>query len=84
MQPSTAEYWHIGAITMRLGKVIRPTRSGSNNLGPVIFGSCERGFHDKRTEDPLSTIGPCFMCPWSTQRRTATGFARSSGARSVV
>src|SRR3990170_417816 len=33
MQPSSAEYWHIGEITTRLGRVMPPTWIGSNNLG---------------------------------------------------
>src|SRR5215475_10761509 len=31
MQPSTAEYWHIGAMTMRLANSRAPTRSGVNS-----------------------------------------------------
>jgi hypothetical protein len=30
--PSSAEYWHIGAMTMRLGKVSGPMFNGSNNF----------------------------------------------------
>src|SRR3990172_2871701 len=33
MQPSSAEYWHIGAITTRLGRVMPPIWIGSNSLG---------------------------------------------------
>src|ERR1700741_655579 len=36
MQPSDAEYWHIGAITMRFASVRPPMRKGSNNFGPVM------------------------------------------------
>src|SRR6266446_5729094 len=31
MQPLTAEYWHIGAMTIRLANSRAPTRSGVNN-----------------------------------------------------
>src|SRR3974390_469068 len=32
MQPLTAEYWHIGAMTMRLANSRAPTRNGLNSL----------------------------------------------------
>src|SRR5690242_9265752 len=40
MQPSSAEYWHIGAITIRLGSLIDPRSNGSNSLliGLTRFG----------------------------------------------
>src|ERR1700757_2161528 len=31
MQPLAAEYWHIGAMTIRLGNSTAPTRSGVNS-----------------------------------------------------
>jgi hypothetical protein len=31
MQPSTAEYWHIGAMTIRLANSRLPTRNGVNS-----------------------------------------------------
>jgi len=31
MQPSTAEYWHMGAMTMRFASARSPTRKGVNN-----------------------------------------------------
>src|SRR5512147_670404 len=33
MQPSSAEYWHMGAMTTRLGRVTPPIWIGSNSLG---------------------------------------------------
>src|SRR5580700_2984900 len=36
MQPSTAEYWHIGAMTIRLASVSEPMRKGSNSFGLLI------------------------------------------------
>src|SRR5712692_4804444 len=33
MQPSSAEYWHIGDTTMRLGSVTLPRRIGVNSSG---------------------------------------------------
>src|SRR5262245_59908014 len=33
MQPSSAEYWHIGETTMRLGSVMPPSSSGAKSLG---------------------------------------------------
>src|SRR5690606_310643 len=39
MQPSTAEYWHIGAMTIRLLRRRSPTSRGSKSFGPVILPS---------------------------------------------
>lgn len=36
MQPSSAEYWHMGAITMRLGRWSPPTETGVNSLAALI------------------------------------------------
>jgi len=36
MQPLFAEYWHIGAMTIRLASVRLPTWSGSNSFGPLM------------------------------------------------
>src|SRR6516164_4471486 len=37
MQPLTAEYWHIGAMTMRLANSRAPTRNGLNSaLIPIL------------------------------------------------
>src|SRR5450756_3156292 len=36
MHPSTAEYWHIGAMTMRLRSSRPPTRSGVNNFALLM------------------------------------------------
>src|SRR3954468_15139895 len=33
MQPSRAEYWHMGETTMRLGRVMPPSWIGVNSLG---------------------------------------------------
>src|SRR5258706_13210166 len=33
MEPSSAEYWHIGETTTRLGSVMPPSWMGSNSLG---------------------------------------------------
>src|SRR5437762_1184846 len=33
MQPSSAEYWHIGETTMRLGRVTPPSWMGVKSLG---------------------------------------------------
>src|SRR6266850_8296262 len=33
MRPCSAEYWHIGDTTMRLGSVMPPSRIGVNSLG---------------------------------------------------
>src|SRR3954454_21741678 len=33
MQPSRAEYWHMGETTMRLGRVMPPSSIGVNSLG---------------------------------------------------
>src|SRR5258706_2477731 len=33
MEPSSAEYWHIGEMTTRLGSVMPPSWMGSNSLG---------------------------------------------------
>src|SRR5687768_11046409 len=33
VEPSSAEYWHIGEMTTRLGSVIPPIWRGSNSLG---------------------------------------------------
>src|SRR5882672_7320656 len=33
MRPCSAEYWHIGDTTMRLGSVTPPSRIGVNSLG---------------------------------------------------
>src|SRR5258706_10345352 len=33
IEPSSAEYWHIGEITTRLGSVMPPSWIGSNSLG---------------------------------------------------
>ena len=33
MQPSSAEYWHIGETTMRLGSVMPPSWMGVKSLG---------------------------------------------------
>jgi hypothetical protein len=37
MQPSTAEYWHIGAMTMRLASERRSTWNGERSLDAMIF-----------------------------------------------
>jgi len=37
MQPSMAEYWHMGAITMRLVNWRAPTRNGVNSVLIVDF-----------------------------------------------
>jgi hypothetical protein len=45
MQPSTAEYWHIGAMTMRFARVTLPTMIGVNSFAIVMDRSAgERGF----------------------------------------
>src|ERR1700731_4355388 len=45
MQPLTAEYWHIGAMTMRLGNSRVPTRSGVNSaLMPISPFLCGTGW----------------------------------------
>jgi hypothetical protein len=36
MHTSAAEYWHIGAMTMRLASVTPPTARGVNNLGRTL------------------------------------------------
>src|SRR5450759_3956196 len=36
MHPSMAEYWHIGAMTMRLRSSRPPTRSGVNNFALLM------------------------------------------------
>src|SRR5215212_8420352 len=36
MQPSTAEYWHIGAMTMRLASDSPPARSGVKRWGGAM------------------------------------------------
>ncbi len=36
IQPSTAEYWHIGAITIRFASSTSPTRKGVNSRAPLI------------------------------------------------
>src|SRR5678816_2206445 len=33
MQPSSAEYWHMGEMTMRFGSVMPPTSIGVNSSG---------------------------------------------------
>jgi hypothetical protein len=38
MQPSSAEYWRIGAITMGLARFRAPTCIGANSLAEVIKG----------------------------------------------
>src|SRR3954453_20666227 len=38
MHPSWAEYWHIGAITMRLASSRSPIRKGENSLARVMGG----------------------------------------------
>src|SRR4051812_10276846 len=41
MQPSTAEYWHIGAITIRLASLILPTWNGVKSLAMISLSpSC--------------------------------------------
>src|SRR5579863_3039207 len=42
MQPLTAEYWHIGAMTMRLRSERPPTFNGSNRQGPLMDASSAR------------------------------------------
>ena len=37
MQPSTAEYWHIGAMTMRLRNCLLRMVSGVNKAGWAII-----------------------------------------------
>src|SRR3954447_20662716 len=38
MRPSWAEYWHMGAITMRLASSRSPIRRGENSLARVMGG----------------------------------------------
>src|SRR5258706_14999568 len=44
IEPSSAEYWHIGEMTTRLGSVMPPSWIGSNSLGcgkgDSFFGEC--------------------------------------------
>src|SRR4051794_14714509 len=41
MQPSTAEYWHIGAITILLASLILPTWNGVKSLAMISLSpSC--------------------------------------------
>src|SRR6185503_6277007 len=44
MLPSSAEYWHIGETTMRLGSVMPPSSIGVNSSGRFNLDSllCER------------------------------------------
>src|SRR3954466_7261710 len=49
MQPSLAEYWHIGATTMRLGSVTPPSWMGVKSLGSGKLDS----FFQERLADRL-------------------------------
>ncbi len=39
MLPSSAEYWHIGETTIRLGKVIPPRRIGVKSFAVMSYGA---------------------------------------------
>src|SRR5829696_3679039 len=64
MHPSSAEYWHMGAITMRLASSRSPIRRGAKSLARVI-------------DDPFAgERGPAFFVSGRTAqtRQTAKGF----------
>src|SRR5271166_991600 len=78
MHPSSAEYWHIGAMTMRLARLSLPTRNGEKSLAvlmSVSAASCS-----------LTRIGrdnPVYRLPGPKPLRQTlfliTGFAESAG-----
>src|SRR6516225_7393717 len=63
MQPSTAEYWHIGAMTMRLRSSRAPTRNGVNSAlimsSPYSMCSAarEKSSHGVSKEHTRTTSG---------------------------
>src|SRR5436190_13989398 len=44
MQPSTAEYWHIGAMTMRFARASVPARSGVKRCGVAMTTNLPSAF----------------------------------------
>src|SRR5215218_4088058 len=49
MHPSSAEYWHMGAITMRLASSTPPIRRGEKSLARVmgdLLGSDQANLHE--------------------------------------
>src|SRR3954469_26012927 len=80
MQPSSAEYWHIGATTTRLGSVMPPSWIGVNSFGDGVAGVEASGM--------LARIGPVGWL--NNHRRThktgthgAPAGPRPRGARDV-
>ena len=58
-QPSSAEYWHIGETTMRLGSVMPPSSSGVKSSGCGNFDVLARRkcFSDRLREEPPRPAG---------------------------
>src|SRR5262245_49872063 len=81
MHPSSAEYWHIGAMTMRLTRSRLPTRIGSNSLGwdtglSAMSRDDERsavparwylGCRGADTDDKLRSLPGSFCCNLAIQ-----------------
>src|SRR5436309_11041504 len=80
MQPSSAEYWHMGEITMRFGSVMPPSWIGAKSLGCGNFDS----FLGKSFPDRLGEKHGTGLIPVQAERVRSDRHALAREARHVA